>query len=268
MKKDFDAFFRHNLACQNKLDSLRDIIKRNFGIDDFWHVTLHENGMVANVSTHYEQWGYFWDQNHYTNLNFLIAPSKLRDSTFHLQNDTKFTEITDSFKHIYPQHHPFIMIRKEGKDKAHIFGFAAREHRPNLPAFYQNNLPILTSFLTHYLSSIPRSRDEHMINLAALKGRNCYYNGSYVDEVDPTPFFKQIGIDPCFLNAAKQLSKRERQVLDGCLNHKNAPEIAQELGLSARTIQFYLDNAKNKLGICSREELFAHADVLKVLLHS
>lgn len=265
MKKDLDTFFRHNLACQDRLNSLRAIIKTSFGIDDFWHLTLHENGMAANVSTHYEQWGYFWDQEHYKSLNFLIAPSGLRDSTFLLEHDSDFTQVTDSFKHIYPQHNPFIIIRKEGKEKAHIFGFAARENRPNLPSFYLNNMLVLTSFIKHYLSKIPKPRQEHMIDLASLKGHNRFYKRTYGNAIDPRPFLKQVGLDPYLLVAAEQLSDREKQVLEGCFNRKSAPEMAQELGLSTRTIQFYLENAKNKLGISSRNELFAVADLLKLI---
>ncbi|MCE5295281.1 MAG: hypothetical protein LLF94_11815 [Chlamydiales bacterium] len=49
----FTDFFRHNLQCQDQLEPLREILQSSFGIDDFWHATLWENGQYANISTYY-----------------------------------------------------------------------------------------------------------------------------------------------------------------------------------------------------------------------
>jgi DNA-binding CsgD family transcriptional regulator len=268
--KLFNEFFNNNLQCQDDLDNLRDIIRRNYGIDDFWHLTVYKNGLMANVSTYYDQWGYFWDNDHYKDINFLIAPSRLKQSYFLLDNDKEFMGITHSFKDKYPQHHPFISIRKEGADKAHIFGFASRRHTPCLPSFYINNLPILNSFLDYYLSShtkFRRPKEEHMIDIAALRGHDRFYKGNYgvgsVGSKNHSMFFKQIGIKPTLLESAKSLSKREKQVLEGCYEGKTAEQIGNELGLSHRTIQSYLENSKNKLNIFSRDDLINCVKILK-----
>lgn len=268
--KLFSDFFKNNLDCQDHLDNLRDIIKRNYGIDDFWHITVHENGLMANVSTNYEQWGYFWDNEHYKSINFVIAPSRLKDSHFLLNYDPDFVSVTNTFKDKYPQHHPFISIRKEGKNKAHIFGFAARRNIPSLPSFYINNLSILNSFLNHYLASsikYTRPKEENMIDIAALRGHDRFYKSNYGDGSLVYPekhlkFYKEIGISPFLIESAKNLSNREKQVLLSCQKGKTSVQSGEELGLSPRTVQFYLENVKNKLGIFNREELVNSAKIL------
>ncbi len=270
--KIFDSFYRHNLACQDKLEKLRSLLATSFGIDDFWHITLYENGQLANVSTNYEQWGHFWDDEHYKSLQFLIAPSKLRDSCFQLSFDKEFVAVTDSFKDIFPQYHPFIIIQKESDTVAHVFGFAARNIAPHLESFYLNNRAVLLSFIKHYLSSsatFTNHKDEQMIDIAALRGRDCFYNRAYgnnalVDQQRHAGFFTAIGVEEILFSQAKTLSPREKAVLLGVYEGKTAKEHGKELDLSPRTIQFYLDNAKNKLGILSRDELFESIHILKM----
>ncbi len=267
--KTSDTFFRHNLACQDSLDKMRSLLLHSFGIDDFWHITLYENGQLANVSTYYEQWINFWDKEHYKAINFLIAPSRLKESCFHLSFDKEFVSMTDSFKDTFPQYHPFIMIRKEQRDIAHIYGFAARKYMPNLESFYINNLPILDSFLNYYATTNPKftkHTDEQMVNIAELRGSDNFYKRSYGNDchAEREQFLKALGVDAHLFTQAHTLSNRERQVLAGAFEGKTAAQHGKELGLSSRTIQFYIDNAKNKLGVLSREELFEKLYVLKI----
>ncbi len=52
-----------------------------------------------------------------------------------------------------------------------------------------------------------------------------------------------------------KLSRRERQCLYYCTRGMSANAIALELGLSKRTIEDYLERAKNKLGCANKFEL-------------
>lgn len=51
------------------------------------------------------------------------------------------------------------------------------------------------------------------------------------------------------------LTRRERQVLDILIGRKTNKEIAQELGISPRTVKFHLWNAARKLGVRGRRAL-------------
>jgi DNA-binding CsgD family transcriptional regulator len=267
--KGLADFFRHNLKSQDKLGKFSQILQRNFGIDDFSHLTLYENGQFANISTHYDQWCYMWEHEHPKDMNFLIAPSRLRSSSFQLAYDTNFVDLADSLPNRFPQHHPFIIVRKEGNDKAHIFGFAARKHTPHLPSFYLNNHMILHSFVDYYLESEIKHKDEDMIDMASLRGHNRFYNSGYgneslIDLERHSNFFKEIGIDPALLVAAQQLSPREKQVLLGLSKGQSARQTGRELHLSHRTVEFYQENVKNKLGALSREELIRCTKILQM----
>ena len=53
-----------------------------------------------------------------------------------------------------------------------------------------------------------------------------------------------------------KLSLRESQCLDILATGKTAKEIAAEIGLSHRTVEHYLENIRNKLGVGNKHELF------------
>lgn len=100
--KVFNDFFSNNLRCQDGLTSITEPLKRNFGIDDFWHLTVHENGLLANISTRYDQWGYGWENECYKHIDFLIAPSRLKEGSFLLDFDENFGKVKDLYSEKYP----------------------------------------------------------------------------------------------------------------------------------------------------------------------
>jgi DNA-binding CsgD family transcriptional regulator len=77
---------------------------------------------------------------------------------------------------------------------------------------------------------------------------------------------RQIDIDNQFLfvndvktyklyNKLKLLTNRERQCIEYLLIGKTAKETAKILNLSHRTIEYYFENIKNKLGGCQKRDL-------------
>lgn len=60
-----------------------------------------------------------------------------------------------------------------------------------------------------------------------------------------------------FLKTGERLATREREILEGILENKKRKEIADELCLSENTIKTYTRALYGKLGVSSREELYA-----------
>lgn len=108
-----------------------------------------------------------------------------------------------------------------------------------------------------------------MVNLAELKGKKLFYGNSYGLDCLPqsehhVQFLQQIGASPALFAAAKALSGREKEALNACYEHKTAKEHAQERGISSRTVEYHLENAKNKLGVFTRDKLHECARLLKM----
>lgn len=88
---------------------------------------------------------------------------------------------------------------------------------------------------------------------------------------DMLGLLKQLGYNPLqhsresvskaekILQLAAKLSSRELDCLRYLLETKTAKETAFELGISFRTVEYYFENIKNKLGCSTKKELFALA---------
>lgn len=264
----FNEFFRFNQKAQDGLKKITEPLKTHFGIDWFWHATIHEDGSFSNISTSHDQWAHLWDNECYKNVDHLVAPSNLKSGYFHLEFEPDYKKVQDTSYVKKPLNHPFINIRKEGKTKAHIFGFGASKDIPTLPSFYTNNIPILNSFIDYFLNSKLSSKDV-MINIAELRDPNNFYRRGYGEGMLTTPknhclFLKKIGMSSELFGVAGNLTKREKDVLLDCLEGKTAAQCAEELGISPRTVQSYMENIKNRLGVLTRKELIESGKILKL----
>jgi DNA-binding response OmpR family regulator len=62
------------------------------------------------------------------------------------------------------------------------------------------------------------------------------------------------------------LSDREAETLTWSARGKTSDEIAQIIGVSRRTVDFHLDNARSKLGVATRIEAVANAVAAKLIV--
>jgi DNA-binding CsgD family transcriptional regulator len=74
-------------------------------------------------------------------------------------------------------------------------------------------------------------------------------------------FYQNTALTKKSLNVGDKLitlSKREAECLEGLALGKSMKEIGKLLDLSPRTIEFYLNNIKDKTGIRSKEEIIVN----------
>lgn len=76
-------------------------------------------------------------------------------------------------------------------------------------------------------------------------------------DIATMPMDVKIGKILLFLRDGELLATREREILEMILQNKKRKEIADELHLSENTIKTYTRRLYNKLGVSSREELYA-----------
>ncbi len=265
--QNFNDLFKGNEKEQDYLEKLVDPLKRLFGIDVFWYSTMHDTGQFNTVCSYNDAFCHFWENECYLDMAFYVSPSRLKSGYFLLDYDADYKKYVDGIQVKYPLFHPFLIIKKENDTRATLFGFASTKPMPLLPSIYVNNLPLLNSFIDYVLED-PKTEDGRL-NLAKLLGHDAFYKRNYGKSSTPnlnerSAFLREIGIPKELLNAACRLTAREKEVLLACVDGKTAAQNGKELNLSVRTVQSYLENTKNKLGILSRGELLECGKLLKM----
>ena len=76
-------------------------------------------------------------------------------------------------------------------------------------------------------------------------------------DIATMPMEEKIGRVLSFLEPGEMLTTREREILELVLQNKKRKEIAEEMCLSENTIKTYTRTLYGKLGVSSREELYA-----------
>ncbi|MCE5293398.1 MAG: LuxR C-terminal-related transcriptional regulator [Chlamydiales bacterium] len=260
----YRELFSNNSRCQDSLLKITDPLKVHFGIDIFWYGCLKENGDFINICNRPEMYEYGWEQNCYKLVPYLINPARLESGSLYVQCDGQYRKALDKLEERLLPYHSLVRIRKDAQGRACFFGFASTKDIPSLPAFYCNNQPILNKYVDYFLeSSVVTHASKAVINLAKLKGEELFF-GKALPSIQNIRFLEEIGVDPLLLKNAHKLSSREKEVLLGHYERKNSTQLAEEFGITFRTVQFYLANAKNKLGIISRAELDKAVDILKI----
>lgn len=241
---NFNDLFRNNERKQDFLKKINAPLQRNFGIDVFWHGIMCENGQLNGICcTYADAFAHFWENHCYKEMEFFVSSTDLKSGYFMLDYDRGYEKYLRKVEEKYPLYHP---------------------------SLYINNLPLLNSYIDYLLESnqhFNMRADETVVDMVALREKQPYLGKVYGQECLQSrekncAFFKQMGVDPSFLKAAEKLTPREKEVLCASIERKTAVESGNELGLSPRTIQSYIVNAKNRLGILSREELLENAKIL------
>lgn len=149
-----------------------------------------------------------------------------------------------------------------------FFGFSGNRKTSSLERLYLNHPEILTSFAAHFkneLGFILSRMNEEAGSLIDLKGQDFLCDQPICPDVASTTllsYYRDLGMN-CKVEKAEKLSLRERQCLKLLIENKSAKETAVILGLSRRTVEYYFENIKDKLGCCNKQEVLQVAKTLK-----
>ncbi len=163
-----------------------------------------------------------------------------------------------------------IMLAKPEGSHVEFFGFAGEHKNSRLHDLYLNHADLLNSFAMHFkqrLSPYLKKMEEEAGSLPALKGKDFFCGEPICPKIKSAcryEFLINIGHSK-EVEKIKKLSLRERECLKHLLEEKTAKQTAEALGLKYRTIEFYFENIKNKLGALSKQELLKTARHLRSL---
>lgn len=243
----------------------------HFGISCFFYIRINHQGQLIWLGNRPDCAEYYVNQKHFIHDPCMTHPNNWESGYSLLEKvapDTYQKTFLKESENLFNLNSWIILSKKE-LEFVELFGFVGEE-KSHLEKIYLNHSRLLKSFAAYFKKEMYPTiyqMSEESISLVDLKGKNYYPNLSIHPKIDATTcqaFLKDCGMKSQ-IKRAELLSKRERQCLESFLLGKTAKETASDLGLSARTIEFYFENIKNKLGCQSKLEIFTACKDLKEL---
>ncbi len=151
-----------------------------------------------------------------------------------------------------------------------FFGFSGTKKNKKLTNLCLNHPNLLTSFGRHFkeqMHPILQNMQDENIHLPTLTQNNYKCPTPIISGLESTllsQFLQDIGLGN-ILEMAKLLTPQEKKCLIHLLDGNSSKATAAHMSLSARTVESYLENIKQKLNCWNKQELFAIARKLHEL---
>lgn len=250
----------HSDQIQKTTRPLRD----HFGISGFFYVRLQSEGCV--ILTDRPDWFEYYAANRlYLNDPYLNCLHKMKLGfsffTDHMPED--WNKRLSSWEEIFHLSPGLVYLQKQ-KNSVEFFEFAGHARKKDWNSFFLSNIPMMKSFCLYFKSKVA-----NVISTIQESGIpfSCLANsGSFEYQLFESPatkpniskFLADIG-HKHDVQMADSLSSRERNCLIHLVQGKTAKQIGNDLDLSHRTVESYLENIKNKFTCLTKQELISIA---------
>lgn len=248
------------------VDRVRNFSKdfcQKLGITVFGYVRIHDNGTISWVTTNPDQ-DRFLVESGELRKNPLINDRTFLKEGFYLDIYNRQFQGCEEFYRERAQRfqmdHGMVFIRHQ-KDYIETCCFSGLSAKRPLYQLFMNEQALFSTFMEYFTTKLDKSLIETLsqgVLLIDLKDKSVcsnndilYYSGD-----------RNALLEACGVTNLLRLSKRERQCLVLFREGHTYQKIGLNLGLSERTIEHYLESAKNKLGLATRSELFLAAEKL------
>ncbi len=260
MKKNFwdDPLHKHHRLS----DQIRPLLIPIFdalGMTHFSYFFVTKEGNSACLGTNPEWIEFYVYNNLFLHNPFLRSPQLIPEGVFFTQSiqDLGYCESKKYAKHFGIEDSLIITSKETGILQGFSFGLS--RHNPNY-TLLANELPFLRRFCKEFEQQAKRSLQAlEPVNIHPFLGDTFYQRQDWFS-LD-THKRKKLLIRLNY--TVPDISPREKEVLRRYLLGETAKSISEQLHLSSRTIESYLENIKNKLNCFSKTELLKRAQELQ-----
>jgi DNA-binding CsgD family transcriptional regulator len=261
--------YKYSVKESNLIKKLCDPLKRYLDIEYFWYSHTTAEGSLFSLGSNPSMHEYYFASKLYVHSPFFHRPDLIQPGFYSYRSiqDSKFQQTLDSCVDKVNINLGMSLVMKHGKDLLR-FGYASDASKgPEFMDGIINNLPLLKKFNAYFISEtkhIVKSLQNDLIDLPSELGDDYTRLPKGVATI-PTCY------DKCaFLHDLGMLNKKEigtltKRELD-CLEYLplTSREIGDILHISSRTVEAYLQSAKNKLNCYTKSELIHKAEMLHI----
>jgi DNA-binding CsgD family transcriptional regulator len=257
---DVNYIIKHHLSLHsaNDIGELFKPLSAKFQLTYFDHYRIYKDNTCAILCNHWQWTAYFLKQkyaipswNHYKKSGYFLWCGNQALLTYDEQvhHASKFFDINNG-----------VTIIKHNSSYYDMYNFATSANNSGVINFYLNNFDLLENFILYYKEKAGKLIDISSKNKLILPVRPDNIAKNIDAEISNYYLHTNIFSKIQQLNICKsnfKISHREQQTLFYLLRGKTAKEIGCILNISPKTVEYYIENLKNKFNCHSRSELIS-----------
>ncbi len=264
LKKPEIAMIDYNLSIRNKILDVCKPLFDNFGITYFEFDQICNDGRVFYISTD-KKWlqfslenRMFHDEDHVN----LCSIAKTRKYRYALWDKLKLGDAPLLSNYFHHDIWNGLTINEIEENSFNTYSFATTKNNTSLNSFFINNLPLFDHFIFYFKQKLKLILDEenkklffNATPLKDIKGLNEFeYDKNAIDFIEKTSLQHfEINLNDKIIC----LTRRELQCLQMLSSGKTSKEIGNQLAISRRTVEGYINSVKNKTGLTFKNELIS-----------
>ena len=253
-------------GCNDKLNIFCTPLTDYLNISQFYYYHVSNAGHLVSLGSNHAWDEFFYsDKSHLIHTPYFRHPDNFLNGVSFIQN----VEYEQFEKILQTGHDKFnvnlsLQFMNKTKNGLEAFGFGIKSKTLKDHLNFSKELPLLRLFVKKFKEefqpTIQPLLNESQIDIGQLIGPDFYKVST---SVMPEPrsrrdFLKKMGVD-----IFNPLTAREYDVIKYLLKGYSASQIADELFLSTRTVEHYLERIKDKLGCISKTDLIQNAILLE-----
>jgi DNA-binding CsgD family transcriptional regulator len=251
---------KHSGQPQQKIMKICEPFFQTFGVNHFFHQNVNREGLFYVLGTNPDYMHYYVDQKFYDCNPFVHGFGKLNSGIYFVNSvrEEEFqSTMRDASEKYNIQHSIYIVENDSYSCNQYAFGIAPG--RFDAESLIVNELTLVKEFIKYFNEEMAGHLQNLRANPVVIGPKKEYYKPNVLPEVQldssrRLDFLAKLKVPKNLLSHPK-LSNREIDCLKLYLMGKSSSEIAEDLELTKRTIEFYIENIKNKLSCYKKSEL-------------
>ncbi|MBX9586087.1 MAG: helix-turn-helix transcriptional regulator [Gammaproteobacteria bacterium] len=261
-----DEFISQYGYYESKIKKITASIKRLFDLEYFLYTLVGHNGQIFATGTEVKYLEFYFNKMLYRADPVLIEPKNTQNRISYCHSsmiDSPIRFLAAPFMNEL-NHDNILLLQETNKLGAHHYLFATNKNKGCIINYYLNHLEALKIFTSYFQNEaihiINKSIESTPINLYNLP--NEFLSKSNFEPKDITQKQQNIFLQKHNLTEINTITPREWDCLKLSLQSMSSKECAKILKISHRTVEFHLENLKNKFKCSNKKELISKASFI------
>lgn len=252
----------------HKVKRICEPLIKTFGVDHFFYQSVASDGTYYFVGSSPDFLNFYYNQKLHECNPLITQPDQLVSGVY-LNGSIKQKSFQNSLELCRRKRNlefPLILVERNQR-RCDEFGFGVDCHRTDVQSLVLNEIALFRRFNRYFVSEMGKLLEDLAQDPCVIPVRPPLQKGLVIPEItlnesQRLAFLSNVKTTEWLMSLPK-LSKREKDCLKYYLQGMSSRQIGAELELSYRTVEYYIEHVKNKLGCNRKSELISILNELK-----